>query len=58
MDISEANVEEYCCFNTVKKGKALFSILDQKRAKAVRILQERYGFLSDKGAAIGRFKHP
>ena len=28
MDISEANVEEHCHFNTVKKGKSLFSILD------------------------------
>ena len=28
MDISEANVEEHCHFNTVKKGKPLFSILD------------------------------
>ena len=35
MDIREANVEEHCYFNTVKKGKSLFSILDRKRAEAV-----------------------
>ena len=29
MDISEANIEEHCYFNTVKKRKGLFSILDQ-----------------------------
>ena len=48
MDISEANVEEHCYFNTVKKGKILFSILDQKRAEAVRNLQERCAFPSNK----------
>ena len=31
-------MEEHCHFNTVKKGKSLISILDQKRAKAVRTL--------------------
>ena len=40
------------CWNsnssTVKDGKTTFSILDQKRAKTVRILQERCGFPSDK----------
>ena len=35
MDISKAIVEDHCCFNTMKKGKSLFSILDQKRAEAV-----------------------
>ena len=48
MDISEADLDEHCCLNTVKKGKTTFSVLDQKRAEAVRILQERCGFPSDK----------
>ena len=47
MDISEAELDEHCYLNTVKDGKTTFSILDQKRAKAVRILQERCGFPSD-----------
>ena len=47
MDISEANLDEYCHLNTVKEGNITFSILDQKRAKTVRILQERCGFPSD-----------
>ena len=48
MDISEANMEEHCYFNTVKKGKLLFSILDQKRAEAGRTLQERCASPFDK----------
>ena len=48
MDISEANVEEHCYFNTVKSGKLLFSIVDQKRTEAVRTLQELCAFPSDK----------
>ena len=40
MDISEADLEEHCYLNTVKKGKTTFSVLDQKRAEAVKILQE------------------
>ena len=48
MDISEANLEKNCYLNTVKERKTTFSILDQKRAEAVRILQERCGFPSDK----------
>ena len=48
MDISEANVEENCYFNTVKRGKGLFSILDQKREEAVSNLQEHCAFPSDK----------
>ena len=48
MDISEENVEEHCYFNTVKKGKLLFSILRQKRAEAVRTLQKRCAFPSNK----------
>ena len=48
MDISEANVEEHCHFNTMKKRNSLFSILDQVRAEAVKILQELCAFLSDK----------
>ena len=48
MDISKANLEEHCYLNTVKEGKTMFSIFDQKRAEAVRILQEICGFPSDK----------
>ena len=48
MDISEANVEDHCYFNTVKKGKLLFSILNQKRAEPVRTLQEHCAFPSKK----------
>ena len=48
MDISEENVQEHCYVNTVKKEKELFSILDQKKAEAVRNLQERCAFSSDK----------
>ena len=44
MDISEAELDKHCYLNTVKKGKTTFSILDQKRAEAVRILQETCGF--------------
>ena len=47
MGISKANVEDHCYFDTVKKGKSLFSILDQKRAKGVRTLQERCTFPSE-----------
>ena len=47
MNISKAEVDEYCYLNTVKDRKTTFSILDQKRAQAVRVLQERYGFPSD-----------
>ena len=48
MDISKADVDKHCYLNTVKQGKALYSILDQKRAEAVKILQERCAFPSDK----------
>ena len=47
MNISEANLDEYCYLNTVKEGKTTFSIVDQKRAEAFRILQKRGGFPSD-----------
>ena len=40
MDISEAELDEHCYLNTVKDGKTKFSILDQKRAEAVRILKK------------------
>ena len=36
-----------CYLNTVKDRKTTFSILDQKRAEAVRVLQERCGFPLD-----------
>ena len=45
MNISEANLDEHYY---LKEGKTSFSILDQKRAEVVRILQERCGFPSDK----------
>ena len=48
MDISEDNLDEHCYLNTIEEGKTIFHILDQKRAEAVKILQERYGFPSDK----------
>ena len=48
MDVSEANVKERCYFNSVKKGKSSLSILNRKRAEAVRTLQERCAFPSDK----------
>ena len=41
-------MDEHCYLNTVKQGKALYSILDQKRVEAVRTLQERCAFPSDK----------
>ena len=47
MDISEADLDRHCYLNTVKEEKRTFSILDQKRAEAVRILQEQCGFPSD-----------
>ena len=47
MDISEANLDKHCYLNTGKERKTTFSILDQKRAEVVRILQERCGFFSD-----------
>ena len=50
IDISEAELDEHCYLNTntVKDRKTTFSILDQKRAEVVRILQERCGLPSDK----------
>ena len=47
MDISKGDVDKHCYLNTVKQGKLLFFILDNKRAEAVRILQERCAFPSD-----------
>ena len=47
MDISKAEMDKYCYLNTVKDRKTTLSILDQKRAEAVRVLQERCGFPSD-----------
>ena len=38
-----------CYFNTAKKGKALSSILDQKRAESVKTLQESCAFPSNEG---------
>ena len=39
MDISKADVDEHCYLNTVNQGKSSFSILDQNRDEAIRILQ-------------------
>ena len=47
MNISEADVDKHLYLNTMKKEKSLYSILDQKRAEAVRILQERCVFPSN-----------
>ena len=47
MDISKAEIDKHCYLNTVKDMKTIFSILDQKRAEAVRVLQEKCGFPSD-----------
>ena len=47
MDISKAEMDKHCYLNTVKDRKTTFSILDQKRAEAVRVLQERYRCPSD-----------
>ena len=38
MDMSKADGDKHCYLNTVKQGKALYSILNQKRPEAVRIL--------------------
>ena len=46
MVISKADLDEHCYLSKVKKGKTVVSILDQKRAEAVRIFQERCGFPS------------
>ena len=48
MNIIKAEMDKHCYLNTVKDRKTTFSILDQKRAEAVRVLQERCGFPSDK----------
>ena len=45
--ISETDLYKHCYLSTVKKGKTLSSVLDQKRTKAIRILQEIFGFPSD-----------
>ena len=47
MDISKVDGDKHYYINTVEQGKALYSILDQKRAEAVRILQECCAFSSD-----------
>ena len=47
MEISKADGDKHCYLNTVKQRKSLYSILDQKRAEAVRILQERCAFPSN-----------
>ena len=48
MDISKASLDKHCYLKTVKERKTTFSILDQKRAEVVKILQERHGLPSDK----------
>ena len=48
MDISKGDGDKHCFLNTMKHGKALYSIIDQKRAEAVRILEEQCGFPSNK----------
>ena len=40
-------MDKHCYLNTVEDRKTTFSILDQKRAETIRLLQERCGFPSD-----------
>ena len=47
MDIGEGNPDGHCYFNSVANNQKDFSILDQKRAEACRMLQEKCGFPSD-----------
>ena len=47
MDISKAEIDKHCYLNTVKDRKTILPILDQKRAQAVRVFQERCGLPSD-----------
>ena len=42
MDISKGKVDGHCYFSlSIKEGQMMFSVLDQKQAKAVWILQEQ-----------------
>ena len=41
MNISKVDMDKHFYLNTVKKEKIIFSILDQQKAEAIRILQER-----------------
>ena len=48
MDIREDQVGGHCYFSSsVKEGQMMFSMLDQKRVKAVQSLQEKCGHTSD-----------
>ena len=47
MDIGEGKPDGHCYFNSVRNNQKDFSILDQKQAKACRLLQEKCGFPSD-----------
>ena len=47
MDISKAKTDKHSYLNIVKDRKTTCSILDQKRAQAVRFFQERCRFPSD-----------
>ena len=48
MDIGEGKPDGHCyLFNSVRNNQRNFSILDQKRAEACRLLQEKCGFPSD-----------
>ena len=48
MDIGEGKPDGHCyAFNSVSNNQRNFSIYDQKRAEACRILQEKCGFPSD-----------
>ena len=47
LDIGQGDVDGFCNFRTIEKGKLTFSQLDRNRMKAVRILQEQCGFPSD-----------
>ena len=48
MDIGEGKPDGHCyLFNSVRNNQRNFPILDQKRAEACRLLQEKCGFPSD-----------
>ena len=47
MNICKAEINKHWYLNTVKDRKTTLSILDQKKAQAVIVLQERCGFPSD-----------
>lgn len=47
LDIGQTEYDGHCNFSTIEKTKSSFSLLDQKWAKAVQLLQEQCGSPSD-----------